>query len=1023
MKNIYLILLLPGFIFFAACTYAQSPGLIVRPGGGIGITPLNPDGNSYSTSSASAYINDDIAESEIPFKIVPPALGEPTGDLATGPSGGFSDIVKRVDGSGFYMHKDASNIYFRLRIGNIISGSKGYSVLIDTDGKMGSADPNYVAPSGNSPGNPGFEYEVVLETNFRVAVYAIDGTTTPGAPASFALSTYSQISVALSTDSNNPDYFYDWYVPLSTIGSPASVRMGITTVTSPSSALQGSRSDIYGINDAAYASTSAAWILVTNAQPSVNLASFTGVNATCTAAPVVNTSILAGSSVAVTGTWSRMESSKPGTATITLYKNGVIAGSTTVSSGNTWSITVPAIATGDVFYAKALASGESECLASASVIARGCLTPPAAPVMTCASLKGISGTMPTTLSGNTISIYQVPATNVSPFSNLVSTVSNLTYPLTTSFAYYTSTCLGGINNVTAGVYMIVTQNGSCTSAPVFVCINSGSSGIPPAPSLNALTVPAMYPSTTAITGTGAASGDVLRLFINEKYQTSITATGSSFSFTGVTLKAGDQVNIYSQTGAACITRSATFTVNCFLEAPSIKVNATGNLLSGAISIQGISSAPGASVQLYKGTSPSGIATGLPVTAGSNGSWSVTVPPLLSGETYYAIQTANGCTSVASALATVLSPAVCPSITGSYNEFSTSVSGTMPLSFTGTVRLYLDDVLIGSQSVSATTSWSIAAPANTLYYNGSLKATAQAAGGAESAGCGSSIVTCVSPLMPAVTPVLSNIAPGQAVTYAVSNVSAGAWYSILDNSGASFATSIFNSGTSGFNLSSKKFTSTGNYSLKVSADALTGCPSSERAISVNVNLTLPLLLLSFNGDYQNSHMTFHWSTTNEASVSHFELERSDNGYDFHKAASIPFRDNGSQIASFDYGIAEQLFNPVYFRLSIVDDNGSRQYSRAILLKPGRLTTGIVSVSPNPFSETTSITYVAENNSNLQCTITSAAGQLLSSVAKKAVKGVNTFPLQQLSLLQPGIYYLSITNQESREKNVLTLQKLK
>lgn len=261
------------------------------------------------------------------------------------------------------------------------------------------------------------------------------------------------------------------------------------------------------------------------------------------------------------------------------------------------------------------------------------------------------------------------------------------------------------------------------------------------------------------------------------------------------------------------------------------------------------------------------------------------------------------------------------------------------------------------------------------------------------------------------------------TQSVSNVSTNAWYSILDNSGASFATSIFNSGTSGFNLSSKNFASTGNYSLKISADVLTGCPSSARAVTVNVNLSLPLLLLSFNGDYQNNHITFHWSTTNETNVSHFELERSDNGYDFYKVASIPFRDNGSQVANFDYGIAGQLFNPMSFRLCIVDDNGSRQYSRSIILKPGQLITGVVSVSPNPFSEITAITYIAENNSSLHCTITNAAGQLLWSEAKKAVKGTNIFPLQQLSFLQPGIYYLSITNMENKEKNVLTIQKIK
>ncbi len=397
--------LLAAFIFLLHFNslLAQSPGLIVRPAGGNGINALNPNGDGYSSLTTAGFTTNDITQSELAYKVVPVAFVEPTGDLSTGPSGGYTDIVTRLDGSGFYMFKDATNIYFRLRIGGIISGSKGYSVLIDTDGKMGasgpSADPNYVAASGNSPGNPGFEYEVELQTNFQVAVYNIDGTATPGAPSVYPLASNSQIAVALSTDGNNPDYFYDWFVPVTAIGSPASIRTATTTVSSPNSALQGTRSDIYGINDANYANTAGAWQTVVNAQPPINLTAFTGVQVTCTAAPTINTPVLAGSGIAVTGVWTRMDATKPSTATITLYKNGSSIGTTTVSSGATWSITSATIANGDVFYAKALASGESECLQSNNVTATACVTPPTSPVLTCGSLKGISGTIPSTASG------------------------------------------------------------------------------------------------------------------------------------------------------------------------------------------------------------------------------------------------------------------------------------------------------------------------------------------------------------------------------------------------------------------------------------------------------------------------------------------------------------------------------------------------------------------------------------------------------------------------------------------------
>ncbi|MFT3934169.1 MAG: T9SS type A sorting domain-containing protein [Chitinophagaceae bacterium] len=1003
------------FSLFHIVLFAQSPGLIVRPAGGNGVTALNPNGDGYTSATTGGFTTDDIAQSEIAFKVVPAAITEPTGDLLTGPSGGFTDIVKRVDGSGFYLYKDASNIYFRLRIGGIISGSKGYSVLIDTDNKMGGsgpyANPNYVAPSGNSPGNPGFEYEVVLQTNFQVAVYSIDGSASPGTPVTYSLATNSQISVALSTDGNNPDYFYDWYVPLTAIGSPAAIKTAVTTVTSPNSSLQGTRSDIYGIPDGSFANTSGAWQTVVNAQPSINLSSFTGVSATCTAAPALNSPIVPGASVSVTGTWTRLDASTPSPATITLYKNGVSAGSTSVASGGTWTIVVPTVSNGDVFYAKAQASGESQCLQSNSVTASACTSPPAAPVLTCASLKGISGTMPSTASGNTVSVYLVPASAASPASNLVSTGGNLTYPTTTSFAYYTNGCSGGSNNVTTGVYMIVTQNSGCNSSASFVCVSSGSSGTPPPLSTNSLTISQpLYASATSISGSGSASGDILRLFINGQYISTITATATSFSFSGVSLNSGDQIQIYSQTGSACMTQSSVFTVSCFTQPPVITTNATGNLLSGATSISGNSAYPGASVQLYKGVYPSGTSTGSPSTVNSSGAWTVTTASLISGETYYAIQTIAGCASAASASASVLTATANPTITGSYTDASTLVNGTMPSAFTGTIRLYQDGAFIGSQAISATTNWSISPAAGTLYYNGVLVATAQASGSAESTGSNNVIVGCTSPATPAISPASTTIATGNTVTYTVNNVAAGTWYALLGSStGISYATSSYRTGTSSFTLTSNVFSSAGTYNLNLSADALSGCPASIASAIVTVSSTLPLQLLDFNGNYANGLLSFNWSTSQEINLQHFELEESSDGNNFSSIASIAAQTNAAAVHYYTYGIAKQLQLPTYYRLKMVDNDGKLQFSKTILLKPAKPSVAIT-VGPNPFNAQLVINYTVQNNQQAKFSLLDVYGRLIKSKVVKLTSGNNQVLFNSLNSLGKGLYFLTINSEQ-------------
>jgi len=1027
MKNILRLLLVVYTIALANMVNAQSPGLIVKPAGGNGVTALNANGDGYSSSTTSGFTADDISQSELPYKIVPAAIVEPTGDLATGPSGGFTDIVTRVDGSGFYLYKDATNIYFRLRIGGIISGSKGYSILIDTDGRIGAtgaaADPNYTAPAGSSPGNPGFEYEVVLQTNFQVAVYNIDGTATPGAPATYPLAINSQVSVALSTDGSNPDYFYDWYVPLSAIGNPASVRLAATTVTSPNSALQGSRSDIYGINDAANANPAGAWQTVVNAQPVINLGSFTGVGVTCTEAPVLSAPIQAGAAVAVSGSWTRMDATKPSSAMIVLYRNGGKVDSAIVSTGNTWTISVPVIANGDIFYAKAHAVGESECLQSNNVIAKACVAPPATPVLTCASLKGISGTMPTTASGNTVAVYLVPAGSGSPLSNLVSTGVNLTYPTTTSFAFYTNGCSGGSNNVVSGTYLIVTQNGSCTSAPVFVCVSSGSSGTPPAISINALAVSLpLYSTSTTINGTGSASGDILRLYINGQYQSGITAAGTSFSFTGLVLNAGDQIQVYSQTGSACMTQSAIFSVSCYSMPPVISVNATGNLLTGAVSITGNSSYPGASVQLYKGTAPSGVATGAPVTVNSSGIWSVSVTALTGGDNYYSTQTVSGCTSAASSAAAVLTPAACPTITGSYTDASVSVSGTIPSSFTGTIRLYEDGAQIGSQAITAASTWIVSGLSGQLYYNGVLTITAQSTGTAESAGCAAATVGCASPLTPGISPVTATINAGQTITYSVSNVMAGNWYALQDNSGTSYATSAYRTSGSGFSLTSNTFTTPGTYSLKLNADALTGCPASFVTASLTVNATLPLLLLSFTGSNTLGQQVFNWTTSNEVNVDHFVLEQSSDAYNYTMVATLPVQQIAAATHTYQFTKKNTLTTVTYYRLRIVDKDGHQQLGKVLVLSPGITGAPLVSVGPNPFTDNLTVRYQAGSNTHLHLSLTDSYGRSVQTLEQQIIKGDNKIILENLVSISAGVYFLTLYDKDNHIQQVFKLQKL-
>ena len=142
------------------------------------------------------------------------------------------DIVG-TDASGNYgimIRNDGTNLIIRFRLSGYSKNSKAYSLLIDTDQKFGFTGNN--ADANAVPGNAGFEVEVVLETNFGVEVYNVDGTTSGSLTTAYTTNPYAtncQKSMALTTACSDPDYFYDFYIPITQLTSIPG--LGITTNT------------------------------------------------------------------------------------------------------------------------------------------------------------------------------------------------------------------------------------------------------------------------------------------------------------------------------------------------------------------------------------------------------------------------------------------------------------------------------------------------------------------------------------------------------------------------------------------------------------------------------------------------------------------------------------------------------------------------------------------------------------------------------------------------------------------------
>lgn len=197
-----------------------------------------------------------------------------------GSSCGITDLIPDNKGYSVYAIRKADptnsslyNLIFRFRLGAFNSSVEAYSILIDTDQKFGHVGDAGVNPSSADPnwttGNPGFELEITLINNSNgnsggVFVYDIDGIDSCPTPIlSYDYDSHVQISQADSKTCNDPDYFFDYYVPLEEVKQKFNLnRTAVNQITDASPlryaaltnqnagcAMQGRISDISGVDN------------------------------------------------------------------------------------------------------------------------------------------------------------------------------------------------------------------------------------------------------------------------------------------------------------------------------------------------------------------------------------------------------------------------------------------------------------------------------------------------------------------------------------------------------------------------------------------------------------------------------------------------------------------------------------------------------------------------------------------------------------------------------------------------------
>ncbi len=183
---------------------------------------------------------------------------------------------------------------------------------------------------------------------------------------------------------------------------------------------------------------------------------------------------------------------------------------------------------------------------------------------------------------------------------------------------------------------------------------------------------------------------------------------------------------------------------------------------------------------------------------------------------------------------------------------------------------------------------------------------------------------------------------------------------------------------------------------------------------SIGSPLPVHLVAFAGRAVNSKVVLNWTTAEEINVDKFVVERASDAVTYEKVGEVKAQNR--QLTRMDYTFADEgaAYKNWYYRLKMLDLDGTVAYSKAIAVSASDHNTGrLFTVYPNPVPGDHVFIRAPHGTVRLQLTITNMAGVVcyrkdVAVAAKDAPVSVD------VKTLPAGIYVLQISNGNSSEQ---------
>jgi len=191
----------------------------------------------------------------------------------------------------------------------------------------------------------------------------------------------------------------------------------------------------------------------------------------------------------------------------------------------------------------------------------------------------------------------------------------------------------------------------------------------------------------------------------------------------------------------------------------------------------------------------------------------------------------------------------------------------------------------------------------------------------------------------------------------------------------------------------------------------GLRNTKANFSATLNGTaLPLTLANFTGEFINGKNQLYIDVLQAVNIENISIEKSYDGIRFSELGALPSSSNW--MGKHSYTDAQPFAGNNYYRLKIVNNDGSFDYSNIILLKNDAKR--LVYIYPNPVKDLLTINITSLNAGRYNCLLYDISGKLLSSSVHQVAEGAQTIAVP-FSRIASGVYVVKVIDENG---NVIT-----